>query len=40
MLGEGVVVCLIFGLEIYGIFIIEIVNIGLEKLGYEIRGEK
>ncbi|MCH2050583.1 MAG: glycine betaine/L-proline ABC transporter substrate-binding protein ProX [Trichodesmium sp. ALOHA_ZT_67] len=38
--GEGVVVRPTSGLETYGIFTTEIVNIGLEKLGYEIRGEK
>ena len=38
--GEGIVVRPTSGLETYGIFTTEIVNIGLEKLGYEVKGQK
>lgn len=38
--GQGRVVHPTSGLETYGIFTTEIVNIGLEKLGYEVKGQK
>ena len=38
--GQGIVVHPTSGLETYGIFATEIVNIGLEKLGYEVKGQK
>ncbi len=38
--GKGIVVRPTSGLETYGIFITEIVNIGLEKLGYEVKSQK
>ncbi len=38
--GKGIVVRPTSGLETYGTFITEIVDIGLEKLGYEVKGQK
>ncbi|MEB3343174.1 glycine betaine/L-proline ABC transporter substrate-binding protein ProX [Okeania sp.] len=38
--GKGIVVRPTYGLESYGEFVTDIVSIGLEKLGYEVKGQK
>ncbi|WP_205127603.1 MULTISPECIES: glycine betaine/L-proline ABC transporter substrate-binding protein ProX [Okeania] len=38
--GNGIIVRSTSGLETSGIFVTEIVNIGLEKLGYQVKGAK